>query len=115
MDYRLRKYYFVSFAWDSHDMRMEIIKDISTVKISNPYLSPYINCIKVICGNRCDDVDKMYYNIIKYIGFIPQMIVSCHKKYAEQLEYELRKAVRRDDEGFSASHFYEITKELVGQ
>lgn len=111
MDYRLRKYYFVSFAWDSHDMRMEIIKNIPTVKISNPYL----NCTKVICGNRCADLNEMYYKIRKHIRFRPQMVVSCHKKYAEQLEYELRKAVRRDSDGFSASHFCEITKELVGQ
>lgn len=115
MDYRLRKYYFVSFAWSSYNMRMETIKDIPTVKISSPYLSPYINCTKVLCGNRCGDVDEMYNKIRKHIGFNPQMIVSCHKKYAEQLEYELRKAVRRDDVGFSASHFCEITKELVGQ
>ncbi len=92
-------------------MRMKIIENIPTVKIS----SPYLNCTKVICGNRCADLNEIYYKITKYIGFRPQMVVSCHKKYAEQLEYELRKAVRRDGDGFSASHFCEITKELVGQ
>ena len=92
-------------------MRMEIIENIPTVKISNPYLSLYSNCTKVMCG----DADEMYNKIRKHIGFKPQMIVSCHKKYAEQLEYELRKAVRRDDDIFFGSHFYEITKELVGQ
>lgn len=111
MDYRLRKYYFVSFAWSSYDMRMEIIKNIPTVKIS----SPYLNCTKVICGNRCADLNEMYYKIRKHIGFKPQMIVSCHKKHAEQLEYELRKTVRRDGGIYSDSYFCEITKELVGQ
>lgn len=111
MDYRLRKYYFVSFAWDTYDMRMGIIKNIPTVKISNPYLSLYSNCTKVMCG----DADEMYYKIIKHICFRPQMVVSCHKKYTEQLEYELRKAAIKDIYGFSASPFYEITKELIGQ
>ena len=102
MDYRERKYYFVKFAWHSYDMRMEIIKNIPTVKISSPYL-------------RFVNDRNAFAKLVHSIDFYPQMLVSCRKEHCECLEYELRKAERRDDEIGFGSNFYPITQEVAGQ
>jgi hypothetical protein len=42
-----------------------------------------------------------------------QMMLSCQKEDSENLEYELRKATRRDRPNFS--RFLKLNKELCGQ
>lgn len=71
MDRRLRNYYKVRFQYRSKEMRIGYLKCIEGVKIHQ----------------------KSWDN--EYKG--PVVIVSCYKKDSESVEYQLRKAERRDD------------------
>lgn len=71
MDKRERKYYLVSLAYNSYDMRLR------TIQICVPSLKIHSA--------------KPHNGIIEY-----QQLFSCRKNDSESIEYELRKAERRD-------------------
>jgi len=71
MDRRERRYYLVSLSYLSYDMRLR------TIKI----------CVPSLKMNSA----KPHNGLIKY-----QQLFSCRKEHSESLEYELRKAERRD-------------------
>ena len=106
MDYRYRDYYLVTINYLSYDMRMEYYKIAApSLKIHSPY-----NHFKN--GRELD----MYNDGAK--GHRWQIMISCKKEDSETLEYELRKAERRDDSihpWISGSHFLKLSKELLGQ
>lgn len=77
MDWRNRKYYCVKFHWLSHNMRLDILKNIYGIK-----LRPYKEVPK-----QPDELEERYF--YNYMISIPS---DC----AEDVEYELRKAERRD-------------------
>ena len=68
MDFRNRRYFIVNFDCLSHNMRVDIIKNIPTVKI------------------RRDS----------YYSGRNQMMIGCHEDYCDILLFELRKAKRND-------------------
>ena len=80
-----------------------------SLKIHTPY-----NHFK--CNSK--EYDGEYTKKLGYGGYW-QMMLSCMKEDSEALEYELRKAVRRDREYSSiystGSSFLKINKELCGQ
>ena len=73
MDRRLRKYYLVTFEYDSYNMRMDYTK--------------------ICCESRKVHPVKEYWS--NQFGYY-QMLMSCRNEDSESLEYELRKAVRND-------------------
>ena len=78
MDWRRRKYYYVNFCVSARDMRLEFLKLIDEIKIH-----PYKNIPK-----QPDETEKRgYYQFLLSVPF------NC----AKTLEYELKKAERRDD------------------
>lgn len=104
MDYRNRNYYLVTIDYASYDMRLKIYKLVApSLKIHSPY-----NHIK--CSDRKRDLVN---------GSYWQMMLSCKKEDSENLEYELRKAERNDNDYNSVysfgSHFVKLNKELCGQ
>lgn len=74
MDRRERKYYLVTFNYDSYDMRMEYTKICCPSRKVHPVKQCWI------------DIYKDYW----------QMLMSCKNEHSESLEYELRKAIRND-------------------
>lgn len=74
MDFTNRRYFIVNFSGLSHNMRVDIIKEIPTVKI------------------RRDS----------YYSGRNQMMVGCHEDYSYLLLFELRKAKRND--GYCTCH-----------
>ena len=105
MDWRNRNYYLVRLCVSSRDMRMEYFKTAApSMKMHSPY-----NHFKSNENNNFDHDGK--YSKITGVH-IPEMMISCKKADAEALEYELRKAVRRDD---NCSNFYKLSKEICGQ
>ena len=97
MDYRHRNYYLAKLDYLSHNMRIEFFKcAVPSLKIHPPYHHIKNN------GRPQDNVNGRYW----------QMMLSCRKEESEALEYELRKAERRDEGG---SRFLKLNKELCGQ
>lgn len=97
MDYRHRNYYLVNLNRFSYEMRLEYCKWAAhSLKIHSPY-----NHLKNNKHSQ-DYANRTYW----------QMMLSCRKEDSEALEYELRKAKRRDDWG---SDFLKLDKELCGQ
>ena len=78
MDWRGRCYYTVSFDRCSYDMRTEILKNISSVKLHS-----YRKVEK-----QPDEVEPRMYSYHWLIG--------CNHNDKEAVEYELRKAERND-------------------
>ena len=72
MDKRERKYYLVTLCRMSYDFRLE------TIQLCVPSLK--IHSAKPHKGRICH-----------------QQLFSCRKEYSESIEYELRKAERRDN------------------
>ena len=104
MDYRNRNYYLAKISNCSYDMRMHNFRLVApSLKIHSPY-----NHFK----NNEKDYDGTYTRPLGYAGYW-QMMLSCTKEDSESLEYELRKAERRDDP--KTSYFLKLTKELCGQ
>lgn len=104
MDYRKRKYYLVRLDYLSYTMRMKFLKLIDSVKIHSPY-----NHFRIYSsgGNNYDG----NYQDITGMGYI-QFMLSCQKEDSSLVEFELRKAERRDECGCT---FVELTKEMCGQ
>lgn len=97
MDYRERDYYLVTIDYFSYDMRMEMFKLAApSLKIHAPYRHIRTN------GRDQDWVDHRYW----------QMMVSCRHEDSDTLEYELRKATRRDER---RSQYIKLDKEICGQ
>ena len=78
MDWRSRKYYCVSFDWQSKDMRLDILKSIGKIKIR-----PYQNIPK-----QPDETEERGHY---------QFMLGVPHNWSEAIEYELRKAERNDD------------------
>lgn len=99
MDYRQRDYYLARIDCYSYDMRMNIFKIVApSLKIHAPY-----GHIKSNGHMEQDRINNRYW----------QMMLSCRKEDSEALEYELRKAKRRD--GLNFSYFLKLNKEICGQ
>ena len=97
MDYRHRDYYLVNINSFAYNMRMRYYKLASpSLKIHQPYYHLKNNKYSQ------DYIKRRYW----------QMMLSCKKEDSEALEYELRKAERRDGWG---SRFLKLDKELCGQ
>jgi hypothetical protein len=97
MDYRHRNYYLAKIDYFSYDMRIEYFKWAApSLKIHPPYYHIRSNHRPQDCIN----------------GRYWQMMLSCKKEDSETLEYELRKAERRDE---GASRFLKLNKEICGQ
>lgn len=78
MDWRNRKYYVVTFAYDARDMRIRTLKLINGFRI-HPYKD---------IPQQTDETElRGHY----------QFIISVPSEGAEAVEHELRKAERRDD------------------
>ena len=93
MDYRERKYYFVLFDYWSREMRERYFKICAPSVIIRP-------------------MNDRLRELAKSMGFqYPNAFLSCRKEDADDLEYEMRKAERRD----MCSTWEEITKEKIGQ
>ena len=84
MDYRNRRYFIVNFSGISHNMRVDIVKDIPSVKI------------------RRDS----------YYSGRNQMMIGCSKDYCEALLYEIRKAKRNDGFCTCVEFGYTIAKDI---
>ena len=98
MDYRERNYYLARIDYCSYDMRMRYFKLAApSLKIHAPYDHIKSN------SKIQDHLDNRYW----------QMMLSCRQEDSEALEYELRKAERRDRFGFS--RFVKLSKEICGQ
>lgn len=104
MDWRERNYYLVKTDYCSYKMRHEYYKLAAP---SIKYHSPY-NHFKKWLGNNNGD---SYHKEITGMFYVQEMI-SCKIGDSALLEYELRKAKRRDGYG---SNFVKITKEMCGQ
>ena len=107
MDYRNRSYYLAKINYFSYDMRMHsYYLAAPSLKIHTPY-----NHFK---GNK-EDYDGVYTRKMGYAGYW-QMMLSCKKEDSESLEYELRKAERRDVNHWCSkpSYFLKLDKELNG-
>ncbi len=76
MDWRARRYYLVSFSWESYQMRIDNIKRIGAK------LTPYRNISK-----QPDETE---------IRNSYQFMIGVDSKNYEAVEYELRKAERND-------------------
>lgn len=102
MDWRERNYYLATINYCTRDMRIEYYKLVApSLKIHTPY-----HHIKN--GRDRDNVEGRYW----------EMMLSCRKEDSDCLEYELRKAERRDEiyyPGSFGSHFLKLNKELCGQ
>ena len=104
MDWRERDYYLVKFDNFSYKMRMQFLKYASkTIKVHAPY-----NHIKAhhLYKSNYDGVHKNITNM----GYV-QFMLSCRKEDSNAIEFELRKAHRRDGYG---SNFVKLTKEICG-
>ena len=77
MDWRDRKYYIVTFCFDSYDMRMSFLKLIPNIKFTD-----YKNIPK-----QRDEVEERG----NY-----QVMIGVPNSSSEAVEYELRKAERND-------------------
>ena len=97
MDYRERDYYLARIDCYSYHMRIGIFK------IAAPSLKIHAPDHIKSNGQRQDKINNRYW----------QMMLSCRKEDSEALEYELRKAERRDRLNFSC--FCKLNKELCGQ
>lgn len=97
MDYRHRNYYLAKIDYFSYAMRIKYFQLAApSLKIHPPY-----HHIKG-SGRPQDLVNKRYW----------QMMLSCKKEDSDALEYELRKAERRDE---GSSRFIKINKAICGQ
>lgn len=97
MDYRYRDYYLAKLDPFAREMRMEYFKLVApSLKVHSPY--------RHIKNNHRpqDNINGRYW----------QMMLSCKKEDSEALEYELRKANRRD---YYGSYFFKLTREICGQ
>ena len=93
MDYRERKYYLVHIGYASYSMRLNYFKNITPSLIVRP-------------------PNDYYYQMSRTLGFgFPNMILSCRIEDSDCLEYELRKAGRRD----RYFKWIEINKDNIGQ
>lgn len=96
MDYRNRNYYLVKLDPFSHEMRME-------------YFHWAAPSLKEHGAYRHIKGAEYPHDIVNNQRW--QMMLSCRKEDSEALEYELRKAERRDD----CSYFCKLSKEICGQ
>lgn len=76
MDFTNRRYFIVNFSGCSHNMRVDIIKQIPSVKIRRGRTTYY-------SGRN-------------------QMMIGCNNKYCDALLFEIRKAKR--NEGYCTCH-----------
>lgn len=76
MDWRYKKYYLVSFSWESYQMRIDILKSIG-VKFT-----PY----KKVPKQPDETITRGFY----------QFMISVPYDKWQSVEYELRKAERND-------------------
>lgn len=98
MDYRERDYYLATVYYGSYDMRIKYFKLAApSLKIIPPYHHIRNN------GRDQDWLNGRYW----------QMMLSCRKEDSEALEFELRKAERKDWPGYSC--FLKVDKEICGQ
>lgn len=100
MDWRKRSYYLVRTASSTYDIRHKLYK------IAAPSLKRH-SAYNHFIGNKGVDissVDEMSF-------YYPQEMLSCKIEESEALEYELKKAKRRD----GGSRFVKLTKEKCGQ
>ena len=104
MDWRRRNYYLVTISYLTYEMRMKYYRMAApSLKIHAPY-GHFKNGKEL---DRLNDGAKGHYW---------QMMLSCLKEDSDALEYELRKASRRDNNnGTFGSHFIKINKEICGQ
>ena len=78
MDWRGRKYYCVSFDWQSQGMRLEILKSIGNIKIRS---------YQVVPKQPDETEERGHYQFMLGVPY------NC----SEAIEYELRKAEQNDD------------------
>lgn len=103
MDWRNRNYYLITTDCFAYKMRHEYYKLAApSLKIHSPY-----NHFRPAISKHGYDAD---YKHITGMGYVQEML-SCRIEESELLEYELRKASRRDGYG---SKFIKITKEMCG-
>ena len=88
MDWRNRKYYVACFPNESFDLCLRTLKLIDSVTIHTPTQYAVKHCFDIIC----DEIEPRGYY---------QFLIGCSYDIADCVEYELRKAERRD--GKSAS------------
>lgn len=79
MDWRGRKYYIATFSPEAYDMRINILKNIESVKLSSP--------IKKYNIKLPDEQEERGYY---------QILIGCRLGDHEIVEFELRKAKRND-------------------
>lgn len=101
MDWRNRNYYLVKTDYYAYKMRHEYYKLAApSLKIHSPY-----NHFRPKTSKYGYDGD---YENVTGMNYVQEMF-SCRIEDSELLEYELRKASRRDGPG---SNFIKITKEM---
>lgn len=89
MDWRNRKYYLIHTSSDTYRMRHNIYNKIGHIKYHHNWYS-----VQDCYGHK-----------------VWQEIISCRNEDSEMLEYELRKAHRRDTD----SYFMELNKLVTKQ
>ena len=103
MDYRERDYYLVRLDCLTYHMRMQHLKLAApSLKVHPPY-----NHFK----NNDSDYDAVFTRKLGLGGYW-QMMLSCRKEDSGAVEYELRKAERRDGYG---SRVLKLNKEMCEQ
>lgn len=80
MDWRGRKYYVARFSCDAYNMRINILKNINSVRLHCPTKHDFN--IKLP-----DEIEARGYY---------QILIGCNLSNFEAVEYELRKAERND-------------------
>ena len=102
MDWRKRDYYLIRTDPTAYQMRHELYKSAAP---SIKYHAPYNHFKGDSIFDTCNLMSLGFKN-----PWVQEMI-SCKHLDSESLEFELRKANRRD----STSHFIKLTKEITKQ
>lgn len=92
MDWRNRKYYIARFSLESYDMRVQLFKNIPGVRLHNP--------AKYHDAKLPDEKEARGYY---------QFLIGCRDDISDLVEYELRKAKRRD----MYSWWKEIERDII--
>lgn len=92
MDWRGRKYYVAKFSSESYDMRIKIFKNIGNVRLHNP--NKYDFNVKL----PDEKESRGYYHVL----------IGCKIDEKDIVEFELRKAERRD----KGSSWKEIQRDI---
>lgn len=103
MDWRERNYYLVYTNPFAYRMRHEYYRLAAPSLKRNSLCGHFRNYISA------DNHNGYYEETVETWG-CPQEMISCRIEDSEALEYELRKAVRRED-----CNFCKLTKEMCGQ